>query len=185
MVRAGVAIAHGQSAFTKMFAFCLGGAALHDEVHDMGAALATAMSRRVLVVDDHPDSADACCMLLSLLGHTCRAAISGEHALAVDAGFHPDIVICDIGLPGISGYELAVALRERHGARIFLAALTGWDQPPDRERSFASGFDLHLVKPAGAQMLGAVMLAASRAGHSVGAVAGAVVCESGPGATAQ
>ena len=89
-----------------------------DEVRRMLAAPASIPGRRVLVVDDHPDSADASCMLLSALGHVCSSAMSGEEALAEAVRFQPNVVICDIGLPDISGYEVARALRTRHGSRI-------------------------------------------------------------------
>ena len=114
---------------------------------------------RVLVVDDHPDSADASCLLLSALGHECRPAVTGENALAEVERFHPDVVICDIGLPDISGYDIARTLRSRHGSALYLAALTGWDQPAARARALAAGFDEHLIKPASARALRAVMAA--------------------------
>lgn len=98
-------------------------------------------------------------MLLSALGYECRAAVTGENALAEVERFHPDVVICDIGLPDISGYDIARTLRSRHGSALYLAALTGWDQPAARARALAAGFDEHLIKPANAQALRAVMLA--------------------------
>jgi CheY-like chemotaxis protein len=135
----------------------------------MSSTPASGGGRRVLVVDDHPDSAEASCLLLTALGHTCCPAMNGEHALFEVERFHPDVVICDIGLPDISGYEVARKLRTRHGAALYLAALTGWDQPADRARSFAAGFDQHLVKPASAQILRAVMAASVRgSGMAIG-----------------
>lgn len=101
-------------------------------------------------------------MLLSALGHVCRAAMSGQEAIAEAERFGPDVVICDIGLPDLSGYEVARALRSRHGAALYLAALTGWAQPVDRARSFAAGFDQYLIKPADGQVLRAVMKASIR-----------------------
>lgn len=108
-------------------------------------------------------------MLLSALGHTCCPAVSGEHALAEVERFHPDVVICDIGLPDISGYEVAQVIRKRYGRKLYLAALTGWNQPADRARSFAAGFDLHLVKPANAKVLREVMAASIRASETLAA----------------
>ena len=119
--------------------------------------------RRVLVVDDHPDSADASCMLLSALGYECRPAVTGENALAEVERFQPDVVICDIGLPDISGYDIARTLRSRHGSSLYLVALTAWDQPSARVRALAAGFDEYLVKPANARALRAVMIASMRA----------------------
>jgi DNA-binding response OmpR family regulator len=89
-------------------------------------------------------------------------AITGTHALAEVERFRPDVVICDIGLPDISGYEVARALRTRHGSLLYLAALTGRDQPADRARALAAGFDQHLVKPANLEALRAVMMASLR-----------------------
>jgi CheY-like chemotaxis protein len=113
--------------------------------------------RRVLVVDDHPDSAEASCLLLTLLGHEARAATNGVQALVEVERSHPDVVFCDISLPDISGYEIARTIRRRHGTELYLAALTGWAQPVDRERALAAGFDQHLVKPASARQMQAVM----------------------------
>lgn len=119
--------------------------------------------RRILVVDDHPDNARMVALLLTLRGHTCRTALNGTEALAVFAEFSPEIAILDIGLPDISGYELATALRERAGSAIFLAALTGWGQYEDRAKAFAAGFDQHLVKPVdGEKLLGIVSEAEAR-----------------------
>jgi len=104
---------------------------------------------RVLVVDDYPDSAEAASMLLTLYGHECRTATTGREALEQAEVFAPDIVILDIGLPDMTGYEVARALRERAGgASMYLAAVTGWGQPADRDKAFAAGFDCHITKPA-------------------------------------
>lgn len=119
-------------------------------------------ARRVLVVDDHVDAADASCMLLNVLGHEARPAINGGQALEEAERFHPDVVICDIGLPDISGYEVARALRRRFGSGVFLAALSGWSQPEDRVRSIAAGFDEHWIKPANAKMLTNILAASLR-----------------------
>lgn len=109
------------------------------------------------MVDDHPDSAEAACLLLTLLGHEACAATNGMQALAEVERSHPDVVICDIDLPDISGYEIARRLRSQHGTELYLAALTGWSQPVDIERAFAAGFDQHLVKPASAEQMQAVV----------------------------
>lgn len=107
------------------------------------------MSHRILVVDDYPSSAAITCTLLELLGHVTRFAHSGREALTLAAELLPDIVILDIGLPDLSGFEVARELRQRfRGQPLFLAALTGWGQPEDRVKAFASGFDMHVLKPA-------------------------------------
>jgi CheY-like chemotaxis protein len=106
---------------------------------------------RVLVVDDYPDSAETASMLLTLYGHECRTAVTGQAALDEAAAFDPDIVILDIGLPDISGYDVARVLRARAGRRsLYLAAVTGWGQPEDRVQAFAAGFDQHVLKPTNA-----------------------------------
>lgn len=106
---------------------------------------------RVLVVDDYPDSAETASMLLAIYGHECRTAITGQGALEEAAAFDPDIVILDIGLPDMSGYEVARALRARAAGRsLYLAAVTGWGQPEDRVQAFAAGFDQHVLKPTNA-----------------------------------
>jgi CheY-like chemotaxis protein len=118
---------------------------------------------RVLVVDDHPDSADTSCMLLSKLGYACCAAVTGKQAIARAEEFRPSVVICDIGLPDISGYEVARVLRSRYGALLYIAALTGWDLPGDRNRAFEAGFDQHLIKPADLKLLREIMSASTDA----------------------
>jgi signal transduction histidine kinase len=104
---------------------------------------------RVLVVDDNEDAADTLAMILQLLGHV-TLCISDPHKVvdAVDA-FAPDIVFLDIGMPGLSGYDVARRLRSRVANQaLTLVALTGWGQPEDRRRTAETGFDHHLVKPA-------------------------------------
>ncbi|HEX8109943.1 MAG TPA: response regulator [Kofleriaceae bacterium] len=138
----------------------------HDEVPCMRVTSPSTPGRRVLIVDDHPDSADASCLLLTLLGYEAWPATSGAQALAEVERLHPDVVICDLGLPDINGYEVARKIRSRHGAALYLVALTGWDQLADRERALAAGFDQHLVKPANTAHLQAVMAASTRRGDS-------------------
>ena len=103
---------------------------------------------RVLLVEDNVDAADSLTILLELLGHDVRVAYDGLAALdAVRAGV-PDVVLLDIGLPGLDGYEVARRIRELAGAeRVVLIALTGYGRDEDRARTQAAGFDLHLVKP--------------------------------------
>jgi signal transduction histidine kinase len=106
-------------------------------------------SRRVLVVDDNRDGAESLAMLLRLLGASVRVANSGSEALATAAAFTPDIVLLDIGMPGMDGYEVARRLRELPQlSDITLVAVTGWGQEEARHRSRSAGFDHHLVKPA-------------------------------------
>jgi PAS domain S-box-containing protein len=105
-------------------------------------------ARRVLVVDDNADAADTLQTLLSLDGHEVRTAASGPEALEVLGDFSPDLALLDIGLPGMSGLELARRLRAQPAlAGIKLVALTGWGRDENRERSREAGFDHHMTKP--------------------------------------
>ncbi|MEP6510863.1 MAG: response regulator [Dokdonella sp.] len=104
---------------------------------------------RVLVVDDNQDAADTLAMMLQLLGHQAHCIYDPRAVVdAVDA-FVPDIVFLDIGMPGLSGYDVARNLRAHSGGdSLILVAVTGWGQPEDRRRTAENGFDHHLVKPA-------------------------------------
>jgi PAS domain S-box-containing protein len=105
--------------------------------------------RRVLVVDDNRDSAETMSILLDLMGHDTRLAHDGLEALEAAQSFRPDVVLLDIGLPKLNGYEVCKRLREEHpaGQEIVVVALTGWGQAEDQRRSKEAGFDSHLVKP--------------------------------------
>jgi CheY-like chemotaxis protein len=104
--------------------------------------------RRVLVVDDNKDAALTLSMMLDLMGSEARIAYSGFEALEVAEQFRPEVVLLDIGMPGLNGYDTARRLREQPWGRdIVLVALTGWGQNEDRQRSQAAGFDDHVVKP--------------------------------------
>ena len=104
--------------------------------------------RRVLVVDDNQDSAESLAMLLGLMGHETRTAFDGVEAVEAAATFRPEVVLLDIGLPKLNGYEVARRIREQPwGKDVFLVALTGWGQDGDRRQAKAAGFNRHLVKP--------------------------------------
>jgi PAS domain S-box-containing protein len=105
-------------------------------------------AHRVLVVDDNADAADTLQTLLMLAGHEVRTAASGPEALATLQDFVPDLALLDIGLPGMSGLELARRIRARPAlAGVKLVALTGWGRDEDRQRSLDAGFDRHMTKP--------------------------------------
>jgi signal transduction histidine kinase len=109
---------------------------------------------RVLVVDDNVDAAQTLAALLGTDGYEVRTAPDGAQALRTLESFDADVAILDIGLPAMSGYELARRLRgDARFARLRLVALTGYGRDPDRERALRSGFDEHLVKPVGAERL--------------------------------
>jgi CheY-like chemotaxis protein/two-component sensor histidine kinase len=121
-----------------------GGGAARPEA---GQAAAGA-TRRVLVVDDNRDAADSLALMLTLSGHDTRAAYGGVAALELAAQFLPDIVLLDIGMPQLNGYQVAEQIRRQPwGRRIALVALTGWGQEEDKRRALAAGFDHHLTKP--------------------------------------
>ncbi|HYG63443.1 MAG TPA: ATP-binding protein [Thermoanaerobaculia bacterium] len=118
-----------------------------DLLEDEGAAKAGA-ARRILVVDDNLDSAESLGMLLQIMGHDVRVAHDGLRALEVAAEHRPEVVLLDIGMPGMNGYDVARRLREWDATRSsLLVAMTGWGQDEDRRRSKEAGFDHHLVKP--------------------------------------
>ncbi len=103
---------------------------------------------RILVVDDNVDTATSISSLLSRKGHTSTVAHDGHSALDVARSFAPDVVLLDLGLPGLDGYRVAQTLRsELQFANVRFIALSGYGQPEDRKRSRAAGFDDHLVKP--------------------------------------
>ena len=117
-----------------------------------------AATRRVLVVDDNVDAAASLGKLLKLQGHEIRVAHSGPAALETAAEFGPEVVLLDIGLPGMDGYEIAAELRKRPPTqKVLLVALSGYGQDEDRERSKAAGFDEHFVKPVNLKDLQAVL----------------------------
>lgn len=103
--------------------------------------------RSVVLVEDNTDTRDSLRELLELFGHDVRAAADGPEGLRLAADAMPDVAIVDVGLPGLSGYELAARLRAQVGDRIRLIALTGYGQPEDRRRAIESGFDAHMTKP--------------------------------------
>lgn len=106
-------------------------------------------SLRILVVEDQPDSAESMKVLLQLCGHEVEVACTGPAALDALVPFHPEVVLCDISLPGgMSGYDVANALRENPiSASAYLIALTGYGRDEDRRRAREAGFDVHLTKP--------------------------------------
>ena len=109
-----------------------------------------APGRRVLVVDDNRDAADTLAGMLQLLGHDARCAYSGDEALVLGRDYRPHVVFCDIGMPGMDGYELVRRWRTERGlGRALLVAVTGWGSAEDRQRAHAAGFDRHLAKPVG------------------------------------
>jgi PAS domain S-box-containing protein len=121
-------------------------------------------SRRVLIVDDNADAADSLCSLLQLSGHQARTVYRGQEALEQIRQFGPDVVLLDIGMPDLNGYEIARRVRTELGTRRpTLVALSGWGRSGDKEQARDAGIDLHLTKPVDAETLARVL---EDAGHA-------------------
>ncbi len=113
-----------------------------------GQTLEQCRKSRILVVDDNRDAAESLAMLLRLMGHDTHTSHDGLEAIQAAATFRPEVVLLDIGLPNMDGYEVARHIRQRPwGRHILLTALTGWGQDGDKRRSMLAGFDHHLTKP--------------------------------------
>ena len=113
---------------------------------------------RVLVVDDNTDAADLLTLMLDQAGYETTAVADGPTAIEAAQRLTPQVVILDIGLPGMSGYEVAELLRkDPRLAGTSLIALTGWGTPEDKRKAFAAGFDIHLTKPVAAEDLRAAL----------------------------
>jgi PAS domain S-box-containing protein len=103
---------------------------------------------RILVIEDNQAGALSMQMLLNQLGHVSEVAFDGVEGLAAAARFQPEVVLCDLGLPGLNGYQIAQQLRQREaGRRLFLMALSGYGQEENKRRALEAGFDIHCVKP--------------------------------------
>ena len=112
------------------------------------AAAPAAAGRRILIVDDNEDGAESLSMLLDLCGNETHQAHDGAQALEAAERLRPDVVLLDIGLPGLNGYEVCRRIRQAPwGKDMVLVALTGWGQEEDRNRSREAGFNAHVVKP--------------------------------------
>jgi len=121
--------------------------------------MSAANARRIMVVDDNTDGAESMSLLLSSLGHDVRTAVDGLQALETADVFQPEVVLLDIGMPHMDGYETARRLRENAALRnALLIALTGWGQEDARRRSVEAGFDHHLVKPVDLDVLEKLIL---------------------------
>lgn len=119
-----------------------------------------AIACRVLVIDDNRDAADSLAVLAALYGVQTRTAYRGEEALALAENFQPHIVLLDLGMPGMNGYEVARALRHRFGDALQLIAVSGWGRDADRADSARAGFDEHLLKPVETEQLSRILHAA-------------------------
>jgi len=106
------------------------------------------MSKRILVVDDCPYVADASARLIAICGYETRAVYSGRDAMQQSLAFAPDMVLMDIGMPDLDGYETAARIRHEQGnANVLLVAVTCQAEDEDKKRAYESGFNLHVPKP--------------------------------------
>ena len=123
---------------------------VHGDEHDgeKPTSAREAAQHRILVVDDNEDSAHSMAMLLRFKGNDVRVAIDGLEAVAAAAAYRPDLILLDLGMPRLNGFEACRRIRKQPGGKgILIAAMTGWGQDEDRRLSRESGFDHHLVKP--------------------------------------
>ncbi len=106
------------------------------------------LARRVVVIDDNQDAANVTAMVVQALGGECRIAYDGISGVREVLAYRPEIVLLDIGMPGIDGYETCSRIRRELGRGVLVVALTGFGQQQDRDKAARSGFDAHLTKPA-------------------------------------
>jgi PAS domain S-box-containing protein len=117
-----------------------------------------ATGMKILVVDDNRDGVDSLATMLELSGHTVSTAYTGHEAFAQAQSLRPDVLLTDIGLPDIDGYELARKLRDTDwGRAMALVAVTGWGQQSDRRRAYEAGFDHHMTKPIAPELLDSLL----------------------------
>jgi PAS domain S-box-containing protein len=126
---------------------------------------------KILVVDDNRDGADSLATMLELSGHAVSTAYTGHEAFAQAQSLRPDVMLADIGLPDLDGYQLARKLRDTDwGGAMVLVAVTGWGQQSDRTRAYEAGFDHHLTKPIAPELLDSLLQSldatATRPGHA-------------------
>ncbi|HEY2815661.1 MAG TPA: ATP-binding protein [Casimicrobiaceae bacterium] len=125
---------------------------------DKNAGARTTQKWRILIADDNDDSAESMGMMLRLMGNEVRTVHDGVEAIEEAAAFHPDVILLDIGMPRLNGYEAARRIREEEwGKGMMLVAMTGWGQDDDKRRAKEAGFDRHLIKPVELSFLEEVM----------------------------
>lgn len=113
---------------------------------------------KILVVDDNRDGADSLATMLELSGHQVQTAYAAHQGLELLEAFRPHVMLTDIGLPDLDGYELARRIRaSASGRNTILVAVTGWGQQEDRRRAFEAGFDHHLTKPIAPEILDSLL----------------------------
>lgn len=114
--------------------------------------------RRILIVDDHPDTARSYCELLTVMGHLCEYRIDARQAMEAARLLRPHIVLLDIGLrPDLDGHEVARQLRAEFGRTLSIVAITAYGRDEDRQRTRKAGFDAHVTKPVDPQLLESIV----------------------------
>lgn len=114
--------------------------------------------RRILIVDDHPDTARSYCELLTVMGHTCDYRTDAREALDAARSLRPHIALLDIGLlPDLDGHEVARRLRDEFGSGIVIIAITAYGRDEDRRRTRKAGFDAHVTKPVDVRLLESIV----------------------------
>jgi CheY-like chemotaxis protein len=122
--------------------------ACQTDVSEPGADEVAKSSLRIRIVDDNRDSADSLCMMLRIMGSTTRTTYDGFEAVSATEDFRPDVILLDIGLPKLDGFEACRRIRQQPGgASMIIVAQTGWGHDEDRQRTHDAGFDYHMVKP--------------------------------------
>ncbi len=130
---------------------------------NVGKAVAEKIRLRILIVDDNVDAAEIMGVLLESLGHDIQTAHDGHCGVQMARLFRPDVVLLDVGLPEMNGYEVARHLRQDPETRnLLLVAVTGYGQPEDLRRSDEAGFDLHVLKPVGMESLQSILARAEQ-----------------------
>jgi signal transduction histidine kinase len=139
----------GQGAEFRVYLPRLQSPTQHEGLPADEATAASDVCRRLLIVEDNPDIADTTATMLAMAGHTVRCAHDGVHAIAEAQSFVPEVVLLDVGLPQLDGYQVARRLRQLPQTRnALIIGLTGYGMPADRQRGREAGFDHHLLKPA-------------------------------------
>ncbi len=120
----------------------------------------------IVVADDNPENADSLAQMLRMAGHRVRVAYGGEACLALLEDEQPDLVLLDLGMPGLDGFDTCRAIRERHGRELRVLAVTGFGQMRDVAESAKAGFDGHIVKPVDPAKLAEGMAGLARRKHA-------------------
>lgn len=127
-------------------------------------SISTPIPQRVLVIDDNHDAAEMLCNLVAMLGHEARYSLDGQAGIAQAQQFKPDVIFLDIGMPGMNGFEVCVAMRQLSTLdQTCIVALTAWTDAGTRLKCQQCGFNFHLAKPASIDLIESVVIQAAAA----------------------